>query len=226
VPATPADATDQLPLGSYTIVEQPPTFGEAGDWALGTVVCNGKVQAFDQGAVDITLTRQAPSVECRFADYFSPNPPPDPTPPVNPAGGGGSPDVVFPPTDLAVTKQASPSTVELGGVVTYRVTVRNVGNIAAHRVVVTEQTFLKEQILSIHPTVGQCSIHPRPTRQLGNRRPGAKVVITVRAVPRTAARRLTDRVAVGSATRETNLGNNIAQATVRVLTPPPSAGFG
>ncbi len=226
-PATPVDATDDLPLGSYTIVEQPATTSQAGTWGLGAVVCNGKLQPFDQGAVDLELTRQQPSVHCTFINYFNPNPPPDPTPPVDPGGGGESPDVVFPLTDLSVTKQASPSTVVLGGVVTYRVTVRNNGSITAQRVVVSEQNFLGARILSIHNPVGICTIHPRVTCQLNNLKPGAKVVVTVRSIPRTVTSSFTDRVAVGSATRETNLANNLAHATVKGFAPtPPPAGLG
>jgi hypothetical protein len=42
-PSTSADATDHLPLGTYTIVEQPPTAAQAGKWALSSVTCNGIV---------------------------------------------------------------------------------------------------------------------------------------------------------------------------------------
>ena len=96
-PASAADATDHLRLGSYTIVEQAPPALQAGHWTLSSVVCNGVVEPFDQGAVTVQLTRSEPSVHCQFANVFSPKPPPDPipvvpsTPPVNPPGGGASP---------------------------------------------------------------------------------------------------------------------------------------
>ncbi len=195
-PASAADATDHLRLGSYTIVEQAPPALEAGHWTLSSVVCNGVVEPFDQGAVTVRLTRTEPSVHCQFANVFSPKPPPDPfpvvpsTPPVNPPGGGASPEPVYPITDLDVSKQASPSTVMLGQVVTYRVTVRNVSHVTAQRVVVSDQTVVRGMVLSIHNPAGACRIHPRAICQLGNLKPGAKVVITARVIPQVIAHAL------------------------------------
>jgi len=92
-PATSADATDDLRLGSYTIVEQPPTGAQAGKWALSAVMCNGIVQPFAQGAVTVRLTQQHPSVHCQFSNIFTPKPPPNPEPvvPPTPPSGGGPP---------------------------------------------------------------------------------------------------------------------------------------
>jgi hypothetical protein len=232
-PASAADATDHLRLGSYTIVEQSPPAVQAGHWTLSSVVCNGVVEPFDQGAVTVRLTRLEPSVRCQFANVYSPKPPPDPlpvvppTPPVNPPGGGASPEPVYPITDLDVSKQASSSTVVLGQVVTYRVTVRNISHVTAQRVVLSDQTVVRGQVLSIHNPAGTCRIHPRAICQLGNLKPGAKVVITARAIPEVIGTHFVNRVAVGSATDETNLTNNTAQATVTVLRPPrPTSGLG
>jgi hypothetical protein len=144
-----------------------------------------------------------------------------PVPPVNPPGGGGSPNPVYPITDLAVTKQASPTTVVLGQVVTYRVTVRNISHVTAQRVVASDQSTVRGKVLSIHNPAGPCRINPRPVCQLGNLKPGAKVVIVARAIPEDLGRHFVDRVAVGTATNETDLANNVARATVRVLAPPP-----
>jgi Domain of unknown function DUF11 len=227
-PATSADATDHLPLGSYTIVEQPPTAAQAGKWTLATVVCNGVVQPFDQGAVTVRLTRQQPSARCQFSNVFTPKPPPDPepvippTPPVNPPGGGGAPDPAYPITDLAVTKQAFPSTVVAGHVVTYRITVRNVSDVTAQRVYGFDENIVRGRILSIHTTAGTCRIRPRGACSVRNPKPGAEVVVTTRVVPPIVGR-FVNVVAVGSATQETNLANNRARAVVMVLPPrqPP-----
>ena len=128
-------------------------------------------------------------------------------------------------TDLAVTKQASPSTVTLGQVVTYRITVRNISKVTAQCVVVTDLSHTRGQILSVHNPAGTCEAHPHRVCQLGDMKPGATVVFTVRAIPGVLGR-FTNRAAVGSANDETNLANNVAQATVMVLAPPPPAGFG
>ena len=109
----------------------------------------------------------------------------------------------------------------LGQVVTYRVTVRNVSHVTAQRVVVSDQTIVRGKVLSIHNPAGACRVHPRAICQLGNLKPGAKVVITARAIPEVVGTHFVNRVAVGSATDETNLNNNTAQATVEVLPPPP-----
>jgi uncharacterized repeat protein (TIGR01451 family) len=178
-PDTSADATDSLPLGSHTIIESPPA-GQAGQWGLTSVICNGAVVPFEQGAVTIQLTQRKPAVHCQFENIFNPHPPPAP-PPVTPPGGGGSPDV-YPTTDLAVTKQASPSTVTLGQIVTYRITVRNISHVTAERVVVTDQSPLRGVILSVHNPVGICVAVPQRACQLGNMKPGATVVVTVRAM--------------------------------------------
>jgi hypothetical protein len=223
-PATPADATDHLRLGSYMIVEQSPPASVAGRWTLAAVLCNGVVQPFAQGAVTVRLTRQEPSVHCVFADSYSVTPPPDPppvvppTPPVNPPGGGGSPNPVYPTTDLAITKRVFPSTVVQGQAVTYRITVRNISNVTAQRVSGTDENVIRGKILSIHTTAGSCRILPRATCQVRNIKPGAKVVVTARVIPPfRAGGRFVNRVAVGSATHETNLANNTARTTVRVL---------
>ena len=230
-PASAADATDHLLLGAYTIVEQSPPAVHAGHWTLSSVICGGVVQPFDQGAVTVRLTQSEPSVHCQFTNVYSPKPPPDPlpvvptTPPPNPLGGGASPEPIYPITDLDVSKQASSSTVVLGQVVTYRITARNISHVTAQRVAVSDQTLGRVKVLDIHNPAGTCRTHPQPICQLGNLKPGAKVVITVRAMPESIRSHFVNRVAVGSATDETNLSNNTAQATVRVL-PPPRAPSG
>ena len=69
-PQTPADATGNLRLGTYHIVEQPP-LSSTGDWTLTTVVCNGVAIPFAQGTANIELTRKVPDVHCVFTNAFS-----------------------------------------------------------------------------------------------------------------------------------------------------------
>jgi hypothetical protein len=81
--ATPdgrADATDNLALGSYRIIEQPPLDEPARDWALTSINCNGLEMPFTQGETDVALTRSQPHLKCVFTNTFSTRPPPDPEP--------------------------------------------------------------------------------------------------------------------------------------------------
>jgi hypothetical protein len=228
VPDTSADATDQLRLGSYTIVEQPPIVDDE-KWKLQTVICNGVIVPFDRGAVTVTLTRSQPAVHCQFANTFNLHPlpdpppvdPPPPPPPVNPPGGGAAPAAVYPITDLAVSKRALVSTARAGHAVTFRLTVRNVSPIPAQQVVLSDQTIQRATVLSLHTPRGTCRLRAKAVCQLGNLDPGKTVVVTARVVPGVSARRFVNRVAVGSGTQENNLANNVASATVRVRPAAP-----
>ena len=146
-PQTPADATGNLRLGPYHIVEQPP-LSSTGDWALTSVVCNGVAIPFAQGTATIELTRKDPHVHCVFTNAFSAKPPvppkptpvpPNPTPvppvPPNPQTPGGAYDIA----DLIVTKVASAPVVTRGQVIGFRITVKNRGPSPAQRVVVDDQ---------------------------------------------------------------------------------------
>ena len=126
-PQTPADATDNLRLGVYHIVEQPP-LSSTGTWTLTTVVCNGVAIPFGQGVADIVLTRKTPHVHCVFTNTFSatptqPAPPnPGPTPPLP-----GSPEPAYQVSDLTVRKVATTPLVASGHAVGFRITVKNRG---------------------------------------------------------------------------------------------------
>ena len=55
---------------------------------------------------------------------------------------------------------------------------------------------------------------------------GAKVTITVRASATKQSSRYKNTVAVGTATYDPALTNNVAHATVAVVAPPPPVGLG
>ena len=120
-PQTPADATGNLRLGTYHIVEQPP-LSSTGDWALTSVVCNGVAIPFAQGTATIELTGKVPHVHCVFTNAFSATPPvpPNPTPvppmPPHPQTPGPAYDIA----DLIVTKVASAPVVTRGQVIGFR----------------------------------------------------------------------------------------------------------
>jgi uncharacterized repeat protein (TIGR01451 family) len=228
-PQTPADATGNLRLGSYHIVEQPP-LSSTGDWALTTVVCNGVAIPFAQGTATIELTRKVPHVHCVFTNAFSaippvpPNPTPVPPMPPNPPTFGGAYEIA----DLIVTKVASAPVVTRGQVIGFRITVKNRGPDTAQRVVLTDQPRAAATVVAVHTAAGSCHHRGRLTVcPLGTVKPGASVTITVRTRVETHATSFVNRAVVGTSTREQTLANNITSAQVTVAGPPrPVVGCG
>ena len=242
VPDTAADATDHLRLGAYWIVEQPPAGGPAGGWTLTAVRCAGVLVPFAQGALEVVLTHAHPRLRCVYTDSFSATPPP-PLPPVNPPPVEPPPAPVFPVvpgqpayqlSDLVVTKKASASIVTRGGVVGYRVTVKNRGPNPAQRVVLGDQPLGHAPIVAVHTSAGHCKARLRTvlpiTCGLGTLRPGGKVTVTVRLRVESVASQFTNAAVAGTATQEQTLANNLARARVTVRrspTPPaPPSGLG
>jgi uncharacterized repeat protein (TIGR01451 family) len=227
-PATPADATNHLRLGPYTIIEQLPPSTNPDSWALASVQCNGVAEPFAQGTVHVTLTRANPSVHCTFTDFFNHVSPPVP-PPVVPPGPPITPNPphpnVTPPiyalSDLVVTKQASAAVVTVGHPVSYRITVKNLGPDPAQRVVITDQHPGTARVVSVHNPVGPCRIGATVVCELNTIKPGASGVLTVTLVPTAASSRFVNRAVAGTATGERTLANNTDTATVRVIAPPP-----
>jgi uncharacterized repeat protein (TIGR01451 family) len=233
MPRRPADSTDHLPLGSYRVVEETPPSTPAGGWQLVSVVCDQQLLGFAQGATVVTLTPDNPSVRCTYTNLFTPTPPPEPgpeppeplppepTPTPTPQPNPDEPSATW--TDLSVKKTASPPTVLAGGVVTYRITVRNHGPNDATRVVLGDKPAAGAVVLSAHSSAARCAVRHKLVPvlcQLGTLKSGATVTITVRARVSKPSSRYKNVVAVGTATYDPNLGNNVAHATVAVVTPP------
>jgi uncharacterized repeat protein (TIGR01451 family) len=238
-PRTPADATHHLPLGSYRIIEEAPASTPAGAWQVIGVVCNDQLLGYGQGATVVTLTATHPAVRCVYVDQFTPTPPPEPgpeppeplppepTPTPPPAPNPDEPSAPW--ADLSVTKTASPPTVVIGGVVTYRITVRNHGPNDATRVVLGDKPAAGSVLLSAQSSAGRCSVSQKIVPvvcQLGTMKSGAKVTITVRVRATVLSRRFKNIVGLGTATYDPTLTNNVAHATVAVVAPPPPVGFG
>jgi uncharacterized repeat protein (TIGR01451 family) len=219
-PQTPADATGNLRLGTYHIVEQPP-LSSTGDWALTSVVCNGVAIPFAQGTATIILTRKVPHVHCVFTNAFSATPPVPPIPP-HPLTPGPAYDLA----DLIVTKVASAPVVTRGQVIGFRITVKNRGPDAAQRVVLDDQPRAAATVVAVHTTVGGCRHSGRLTVcPLGTLKPGASVIITVRSRIETHATTFVNRAVVGTSTLEQTLANNISSARITVVGPPrPAVG--
>lgn len=244
-PRTPADATRYLPLGSYRVIEEVPPSTPAGAWQLVSVVCNQQLLGFAQGATVVTLTADEPRARCVYTNLFNPTPPPEPgpeppeplppeplpPPPLPKPPPGPNPEEPSAPwADLSVTKTAAPPTVVPGGVVTYRITVRNHGPNAATRVVVDDKPAVGAVVVSARSSAGRCAVRHALVPvlcQLGTLEPGANVTITVHVRLTSQSSRFKNVVAVGSETYDLNLANNVASATVRLgrpSAPPPVTG--
>ena len=218
-PETPTDATDNLRLGVYHIVEQPP-LSSTGAWTLTTVVCNGVAIPFAQGVADIVLTRETPHVHCVFTNTFSatptqPVPPnPEPTPPLQ-----GSSEPAYQLSDLIVRKVATAPMVASGHAVGFRITVKNRGPDTAQNVVLVDQARGRASAVVVHTAAGRCSTGRLVICRLGTITHGATATITVRMRPDTPASQFTNRAVVGTSTAEESLSNNIASAAVTVTGP-------
>jgi uncharacterized repeat protein (TIGR01451 family) len=228
VPDTPADDTAHIRLGTYRIVEESPASGPAGGWELTKVNCNGVLVPFDEGTVQLTLTRTQPSAHCVFTDTFSahpPAPPPPPVPPPPPPGPPPPPPPTSPLSDLGVTKHASARIVMRGNSVDYRTTVTNLGPDPAERVVLADQPLGSAAVVAVHTSAGTCAKRLPVICRLGTLKKGARVTVTVRLRVQSGASTLTNLAVAGTATDERTLANNASRATVRVRPlvplPPP-----
>jgi Domain of unknown function DUF11 len=244
-PASRADSTDHLRLGRYLIGEQFPPSDNPDAWSLDAVVCNGELVPFDRGAVAVTLTLQDPSVHCVFNDSFSshpepppppppvpPTPPTPPTPPPTPPNPPNPPVPPAPPvpvpsypvSDLTVAKHALTPVVPIGHVAAYVLTVHNVGNDAAERVVLADKPRADATIVSVRPSSGHCQVTnmqgPLIVCGLGNLEAGARASVVVRMMPKTTSGQFVNVAVVGSATDDHTLVNNHARAVVRIVHPP------
>jgi hypothetical protein len=227
-PDTPQDATNDLRLGAYRIVEQPPATGLPGHWTLIGVHCNGVVVPFAQGRIVVRLTRHAPGVHCEFTNELQRDPPPEPPPeppapppPIPPLPPGPEPDQPSSPySDLSVVKRPSAPSIAVGDVIVYRIIVTNHGPDAADRVIVRDQSTGRGSIVSVQTTAGRCRVQGDLICELGTLRAGHRVTVTVRVRAGNATGALSDRAVVGTASLDPNLRNNADSARVQVVKAP------
>ncbi len=159
------DSTRNLPLGSYLIQETGTVSNADQEWALSAVTCGGLLKAFEEGEVVVDLTADNPTRVCRFVNEASSVSPPEPPEPVPPTPGP-SPSPLPPPVDpgtpgapqpeLVVTKRALRSSVRVGSVVTYEITVRNAGPVPAEEVFVADAPGRRGQLVSARASQADC----------------------------------------------------------------------
>jgi len=179
----------------------------------GTKV-DGKVAQGDVVVCTFTNTRNGPTPPTPPTPPNPPTPPPVPPPPPGP----------LPILDLVVTKTVRPTTVAVGGRLTWTMTVRNRSSVAAADVnglKVNDRRAPRTRLVSLKASQGSCAAF---TCNLGRLAPGA----SARVVAVTEATRVgnaVDIVRVGSEEPESNYRNNVAAALARVIGPlePPVA---
>ena len=144
-----------------------------------------------------------------------PNPPTPPNPPPVPPPPPGPPPLL----DLAVTKSVAPTTVDVGGRLTWTMTVTNRSSVAAADVnglKLDDPRSYRTRLISLTATQGTC----RPyTCNLGRLAPGASATVTA-VTEAVRVGLVVDIVRVGSEEQESSYRNNVAAAVARVVGPP------
>ena len=105
--------------------------------------------------------------------------------------------------------------------VSYRITVKNLGPDPAQRVVLADQPNGRVAVVGVHDPVGGCTVTLPVVCRLGTIQVGQTETIIIRYRVLTPRSSLINEAVVGSSTNESTLANNTARATVRVIAPPP-----
>ena len=184
-------------------------------WTLTEVLCDNAVRPFEEGRVVVRLTRRNPKLRCLFVNVLNnrPLPPIPPQPPDPPGSEPADPDIV-------VTKTADRPVAVVGEKVTFTVRVENRGTVAAEDVVLADQPGLGERPVAARAGGRRCTVRRVGRRlyvcRLGNLDPGeARRFEIDMLVTRSSGARVSNVAAVGSATAESNVGNNIDVAGAR-----------
>ena len=149
-----------------------------------------------------------------------PLPLPSPTPtPAPPTAAPPLPTPVptpDPEPELVITKRALQSSVALGSVATFEITVRNTGPVAAENVVIADAPARSNgQLVSARSSRATCGERTPMVCRVGTLQPGEQVTVRVR-VRATARASMTNFAVVGSGSLEPVLANNIARARLPV----------
>ena len=220
------DATNAIPLGGYLIQESGTVSDDDGDWQMESVECDGVLLPFEQGRVTVRLTEANPRQTCRFVNAFTeteppptplPGPTPEPTPtptppPLPPPLPAPDPE---PEPELIITKRALQTSVRLGSVATFEITVRNAGPVSAENVVIADKPNRAGQMVSARSSQATCGERTPMVCRVGTLQPGEQVTVRVR-VRATARASMTNFAVVGSGSLEPVLANNIARARLPV----------
>lgn len=222
------EATDELALGRYTIVETGPEPEPRGEWSVETVLCDGVPYSSAQGRIEVELTAAAPDLDCTYVNRFQrvrepdvvvppapPQTPDTPTTPTGPSGGvAGLVRASRPRADLRVVKRVSTPVTTVGRLVRYTFVVTNRGPDIARNVSGTEFGPRARDVVGVRVSRGRCLARKRPIIcRVPALRPGRRIVVRVLVRAR-IPRRLVNHVAVSTSTADPDLRNNRAQAAL------------
>jgi uncharacterized protein DUF11 len=219
------EPTRALPFGRYVVQETDVFAGQRAIWSLIAVSCNGELVPFQQGLVNVRVTRRAPVQRCTFVNLRQRDPeppaPPDPDPNVDPTPdpvpGGDDPD-------LALEKRLTSSSGGPIPTLTFRLRVTNQSDVTAKQVVVADRLADGTVYVGADPSQGRCFL--RGTRlvicPLGDLAPGASATIRVR-VQQVDPGAGVNVAVTGASSPEEVLRNNVAAARIAAVRRPPGA---
>jgi uncharacterized repeat protein (TIGR01451 family) len=127
-----------------------------------------------------------------------------------------------PSADLSIAKTDAPDPVNLGGTVTYTITVTNNGPDAAAGTTVSDTLPAGAALVSATATQGTCSGTTTVSCSLGSLASGATATVTL-VVEATAGGTLSNTATVAASTADPNMANNSATAVTTVNRPPSCA---
>lgn len=218
--ATNVTVTDQLPSG-LTFVSSAPSQGtysnSTGVWTVGTIANSGSatLQIVATVASIGAKTNSAQVTAVAQAD-------PDSTPNNSVATEDDQASAVVTPlqVDVGITKTASPTTVTLGGTLTYTLTVTNNGPDPATGTSVVDTLPAGATFISATPSQGTASqTSGTVTAALGTLASGQSATITIIVTPTTTnaiAGTVTNTATVSANEFDTNVTNNTAQVAAAV----------
>ncbi len=205
------EATNRLELGSYAITESPPAPGK-GEWELVEVLCDGRVQPFAQGRIEVKLRPDDPHRHCTFVNQFHVQDDPLPEP-QRPDEGA--------PADLAVSKRLLTANPAAHEVIEYEITVENRGRGDARAATVTDQPLGPARLVFARPSQGSCREGLPVICDLGTLAAGETAVVRVGIIsPRPG--QLLNRAVAGTASSDQGLAAAASVAAARVRLTPPS----
>ncbi|HEY1276847.1 MAG TPA: VWA domain-containing protein [Thermoleophilaceae bacterium] len=165
--------TGLLP-GTYTFSEQVPE-----NWALTGITCTNSNVVIPGPELSVTIG-PGESVVCTYHDTRTdpppPNPPEPPTPPGPPTPGPPTPPTPPPTTSLKIVKTA-PRTARVGQRVTFKLTVTNVGRVAAKKVLVADVPSATVALASLKSGRPARLVRGNAVWSVGTLAPGAKRTI-------------------------------------------------
>ena len=212
--ATGVVLTDNLPAG-LTVVSITPSQGTTSRVGDTVTASLGNIASGGSATLTVVVTTASVGTLAHTASVASGTG--DPTPGNNNASRDVN--VVAAQADLNVSMSASPSTVLLGGNVTYTLTVGNAGPQAATGVVLTDVLPGGVAVASIVASQGTTSQSGGTiTVSLGTLASGASATITIVVTP-SAAATITNSAGVTSDVADPTPANNTASKDVTVVTP-------